>query len=299
MSENPTDDEGSLSLERQSPGDVFGLLSNERRVEILETLGKTPDASLSFSELYDRSDASDSGNFNYHLNKLCGSFVRKSDGYELTYAGRQIVGAIRAGTYTANATVEPIEVGWDCQLCGGGMVAEYSDERAVLRCADCDKGARFSFPPGSLDQFAREELPRAFSRWWHHTVKRITDRFCPTCAGRLDGEIVRPPEGTEDDPKPSMIEFECRRCGTELSVSGATLATAHPIVEGFFAERGFDVSDRHPSQIWGELDASNVAVRSEDPLRIEVQFEHEGETVVAEIGPDATVENVQRHSSEA
>lgn len=294
MVEEREDGTESVTLERQPPEEVFSLLGNELRVEILRILSDAGEDGLSFSQLYDCVDASDSGNFNYHLEKLQGAFVQKTDGYELTYAGEQIVGAIYAGTYTANATVEPTPIESPCLLCGGERVAEYENEIAIIRCTDCEKGAGIPFPPGNLDQFEYSELPSAFARWWHHTVKRIADRFCPTCAGRLDGELIRPPTSDEDGPQPSMTEFECRRCSTQIRVSGATLATYHPIVEGFFAEHGFDTANRHPSQFWGALDVSDVSVSSEDPLEIEVQFTTDGETVIAAIGPDATITDVQR-----
>ncbi|WP_433631307.1 winged helix-turn-helix domain-containing protein [Halomicrococcus sp. NG-SE-24] len=297
MSDGAPDDDPSVVVEKRSPVEVFELLSSGVRVEILRALGETPNEALTFSSLYERVDIADSGNFNYHLGKLVGSFVRESDGYELTHAGKQVVGAMYAGTYTTKATVDPISVGWDCLLCGGEMVVSYDDEKADFRCTDCEKGARFSFPAGSLDQFEREELPQAFARWWHQLMTRIADGFCSICAGRLDGELASPPGGTEDDPQPSHAEFECRRCGGVAEVSGATLATFHPVVEGFFAEHGFDVSTRHGSQVWGEMDAFDATVLSEDPLRLEMRFEHAGETVVAEIDPDATVSCVERRPS--
>jgi hypothetical protein len=298
MSEESSGDESTVSIERQSPDKVFELLTNNVRLEILRVLGETPDEAFTFSELYERVNSTNSGNFNYHLNKLCETFVRKSSGYELTHAGKQIVGAMYAGIYTTNGTVDPISAGWDCLLCGGTMEVWYSDERANFWCTDCDEGAKFSFPAGSLDQFTREELPSAFARWWHHLATQLTDGFCAICAGRLEGELVRPPGGTEDDPQPSEAKFECRRCGNVATVSGGTIATFHPIVEGFFAEHGFDISARHPSQVWGEMDTFDSDILSEDPLRLEMRFEYAGETVVAEIDSDATVSRVQRHPSE-
>lgn len=296
MTDEPSDVDSAVNVERRSPDEVFGLLSSEVRVGILRTLGETPNKALTFSELYDRVEMADSGNFNYHLDQLMGVFVRESSGYELTHAGERIIGAIHAGTYTTNATVEPIQVGWNCLLCGSDMIAEYTNEKAVFRCVDCNEGARFSFPTGSLDQFAREELPYAFARWWHHLGQQFIDGFCSYCAGRMEGELVRLPGGTEDDPKPSQAEFECRRCGAVAIVSGATIATFHPVVEGFFAEHGFDVWASHPSQVWGEMDAFDSAVLSEEPPRIEMQFEYEDEMAVAEIEPDATISRVQRRS---
>lgn len=298
MSDESPDDEPAVHVERRSPDDVFGLLGNEVRVEILRALGETPDDAVSFSALFERVDVADSGNFNYHLDALSGSLVRKSDGYELTHAGRRVVGAIHAGTYTANATIESFSAGWECQLCGGDMAVSYADERAHFRCADCGKGASFPFPPGDLDQFSREELPGAFARWWHHLATRLRDGFCGLCAGRLDGDLVSPPGGTEDDPRPSRAEYTCRRCGSTTWVSGSTVATFHPVVEGFFAEHGFDVSARHPSQVWGEMDVWETVVRSEDPLRLEVRFTHDGEAVVATLEPDATVSHVRRCASD-
>lgn len=294
MAEERENEAESVTLDRQPPEDVFSLLGNELRVEILRVLSESGETGLSFSELHDRVDVRDSGNFNYHLDKLQGVFVHKTDAYELTYAGEQIVGAIYAGTYTANATVEAIPIESTCLLCDGDMIAEYETETAIIRCTDCEKGADIPFPPGTLDQFESPELPSAFARWWHHTVKRIGDRFCPNCGGRLEGSLIRPPTSDEDGPQPSMAEFDCRRCPTRMRVSGATLATSHPVVEGFFVEHGFDTTNRHPSQFWGELDESAVSVTSEGPLRLEVQFTTDGETVIAEIGPNAAITDVQR-----
>lgn len=48
-----------------------------------------------FSELYECADIRDPEQFNYHLDKLIGQFVTKTEnsGYELTEAGRRIEGA--------------------------------------------------------------------------------------------------------------------------------------------------------------------------------------------------------------
>ncbi|WP_276302190.1 winged helix-turn-helix domain-containing protein [Halorussus lipolyticus] len=302
-------------VERRSPDETFELLANEVRVEILRALGDDPRETLGFSELHDRVDIADSGNFNYHLDRLVGAFVRKvgdgSDGdadtgesgggrdgagYELTRAGQQIVGAMYAGTYTTDAAVEPISAGWDCLLCSGEMVVGYADERAHFWCSACDEGAKFSFPPGTVDQFDRDELPGAFARWYHHLMTRLFHGFCGVCAGRMDGEFVRLPGGTERNPETSLLQFTCQRCGTVASSAAETLATFHPVAQGFFAEHGFDVSARHPTQMWGELDACDVEILSEEPPRMEVRFGHDGEEVRAVVEPDATVGQVERRS---
>lgn len=288
-----------VSVKRESPKEIFGLLSNEVRVEILRVLNETAGRTSSFSSLFDQVDVADSGNFNYHLSRLIGSFVQKKeyDGtavYELTHAGRQVVGAFHAGTYTAGATIEPISVGWNCGLCGGDFRVSYEDERAKFLCEDCSKGAIFPFPPGSLEGFPPEDLPEVFARWWHSWVTRITNRFCPACAGRLDGELRSLPKGPPNDPSPAEASFSCQCCGAGVSLSGSTVATMHPMVEGFLSEHGFDVTTRHASQTWGELDLWETTIRSKDPIKLTYTFGHEGDVIIVDIDSDATVTNAER-----
>lgn len=296
-SESSTDDD-SVTVERRSPEDVFGLLGSEVRVEILRALGETPYSSVSFSTLQDRVDVRDSGNFNYHLEKLLGSFVRKDGGYELTHAGQQIVGAMHAGTYTANASMDPFDLDWDCLLCGGGMVAAYDEEYARVYCEDCEKGARFAFPPGTLAQFDREELPGAFGRWVRSVIKRAIAGFCNACGGRVEGELARLPGGTEADPKPSRVVFNCPQCESRAQFSGSSLATFQPRVEAFFADHDLDVTAGHASRAWSQLDVFESMIRSRNPPRLHVVFAYEGERVVVEIEADASVDRIRREEYE-
>jgi len=73
--------------------ETLALLGDERRVAILRELaaaGAVPDSTvtISFSELLDRVGIRDSGQFNYHLGRLRGRFVdRTDDGYRLTSTG--------------------------------------------------------------------------------------------------------------------------------------------------------------------------------------------------------------------
>ncbi|MCH7660071.1 MAG: helix-turn-helix transcriptional regulator [Euryarchaeota archaeon] len=72
------------------PEEAFALLGNETRVAIIRELG-TADDPRSFSDLHAAVGVRDSGGFNYHLQKLVGSFVRRTDeGYELSGAGERI-----------------------------------------------------------------------------------------------------------------------------------------------------------------------------------------------------------------
>ncbi|MFB6206666.1 MAG: ArsR/SmtB family transcription factor, partial [Haloglomus sp.] len=83
-----------------SPDEAFGVLGNETRIQILQTLGEA-DGPLSFTELRDRVGIRQGSQFNYHLDKLVGHFVRKTDdGYELRLAGRRVIYAVLSEAVT-------------------------------------------------------------------------------------------------------------------------------------------------------------------------------------------------------
>jgi DNA-binding transcriptional ArsR family regulator len=71
--------------------ETFGLLSDETRVQILVALAAASERALSFSDLRARVGVADSGQFNYHLDRLCGRLVaRTGDGYALTETGAAV-----------------------------------------------------------------------------------------------------------------------------------------------------------------------------------------------------------------
>jgi hypothetical protein len=258
-------------------------------------MSESPDDAVSFSELRERVGTRDSGHFNYHLGQLAGSFVAKGpDGYSLTYAGSQIVGAMHAGTYTANATIDPIELSEDCPICGGRIHVQYEEETAVMACQDCDEWYNeFGFPPGSLDQFSREELPVAFDRWMRQVVGGVVAGFCTSCAGRVDGRLVAEGEFEALNRAPAHAAFVCRRCGSRLTCSAATPPTFHPAVIGFIYDHGFDVS-REPSwQTWGGIGKPETTLVSDDPLQVDVRFEADGDAIVVTVDADASVADIR------
>lgn len=87
---------GAADHHREGPSEAlasrFDLLSDETRLRIIAALYRGTDGKdldrLSFSELCDRTGIRDTGQFNYHLNRLRDAFVEKRpDGYALTPAG--------------------------------------------------------------------------------------------------------------------------------------------------------------------------------------------------------------------
>lgn len=285
-------DDESVAVERRSPKDVFGLLSNDLRVEILQALG-TSGEPRRFSELREAVGERDSGKFNYHLGKLVGNLVvHDEDGYRLSIAGRKMYGAMISGAYTTEAEIAPFEFGEPCPMCGhDSLVAEYGDEKAQMYCPECENWHNeFSFPPGSLDQFERHELPRAFDRWMQAAVSKVVLGFCGNCGGRVDSYLE--PADEYEDVMPVRARYVCERCSDEVRSYPALPLMFHPKTVSFFDDHGVNVlSDPSWTYFQGEQ-ALDITIASEDPLRARVRFELDGDVLEAIIGPDVDIESV-------
>jgi len=117
-------------VQKADPEEVFAALSDDTRVAILRALWDADEQVLSFSELREAVGIRDSGQFNYHLGKLVGQFVRETDdGYTLTRAGIQINGAIEAGAYTVEASLDPIDLDSPCPTCDSDRTLPAVDVR--------------------------------------------------------------------------------------------------------------------------------------------------------------------------
>ncbi|MEF8806906.1 winged helix-turn-helix domain-containing protein [Natronomonas sp.] len=284
-------DDRTVAVEYQPPGEAFGLLSNDLRVEIVRTLGEAGEP-MSFSAIRGAVGAEDSGQFNYHLRKLVDHFVTHGDeGYTLSMAGDRVYGAILSGAYTANASIAPFEFEGPCPLCGHDTLnAEYEDENAKLSCPDCSEWHNeFPFPPGSLDQFARADLPAAFDRWMHATVTKFFQGFCENCGGRIDGALER---SSENDHVPVRALFECGRCGDELRCSPMLPVLFHPTAVSFLETHGVDVLHDPSWRYYGVDDDVSVEMAGDDPLTARLSITVDGAELTATVGPDVEIEKI-------
>jgi hypothetical protein len=286
MTDDADADAAGIEVERRPPEEVFGLLGNELRVEILEALAADPNEPVAFSALRERVGEPDSGRFNYHLRRLNGVFVaRGEDGYRLTLAGRQLAGAIVAGTYTADATVSPVEVADPCPVCGASpLVVTYADDRATLSCPACEEWSNsFSFPPGALDQYEPDELPAAFDRWMRALFQRIDAGFCTNCAGAVAGRLA-----VETDPP--AVRWSCEHCGDEARTSAALPVFYHPLTQAFLHEHGVDVSTTPSWRVAPLRDVTFEPHADGDGVTVTVTVD--GDALSAVVGPDGRVVDV-------
>lgn len=282
---------------RQRPADVFALLANDIRMDILHTLWDAGPGSFSFSDLHGRVGVEDSGTFNYHLDQLCPEFVTK-DGecYTLTYAGRQTVGSVVSGRFSgAEATdVGPLPAG-DCMHCDGPAEARYEDGAVVVECTACASLIiKMSVPPVVVASTDPSAFLEVFNKHVLTRADRLSRGFCPLCRGRVDATLTVKSEVESITHRSALdVRFTCRECGATPRLNVAAVVMDHPAVVSFLHDLGID---RRETYVW-ELDSlldPEAAVERRDPLELTLVFEIDGETLSVTVDESATVLSHER-----
>ena len=278
----------SNAFEERSPEEAFGLLDNETRLAILWALHDANDA-LSFSELRDRVGVRDSGQFNYHLGELVGTFVRRcedGEGYEPTYAGWRVIGAILAGTFNKRGSLDPFEIDSTCGACGSRVEVDYTDERVTVRCPTCDDSlSGFGFPPGAVEGREREDLPRALHGWSTSVFSSMRSGVCPNCIGPMNARLVEDSEHVNDD---IGVEYACQRCAETAYSSVGSHVLDHPAVVAFHYEHGVNVTET-PSWELAWLREGSATRVGEDSLRARVTVRVDGDELSLLVDENLTV----------
>lgn len=211
-----------------SPDEAFSALGDEARLDILKTLGEA-DGPLTHSELFDRVEYDDASNFDYHLRKVVGHFVRKTDrGYDLRDAGRRVVEAVLSGAITDTPVVEPTRVDRRCPFCAAPIEVGFQDARVELSCTECSGYQRFAgsggrrfteygtlgffyFPPAGLRGRSAAEVLDAAWTWRHVDFLADSSGVCSRCSAALDHSVTV----CEDH---DSTEGNCDRCGRRNAV---------------------------------------------------------------------------------
>ena len=289
-------------VEATEPDEVFTLLSNDTRVGILRALWDSPEHELPFSELFAAVDIDDSGQFNYHLDKLVGTFVAETaDGYELTQAGVQINGAIHAGIYTLSAEIEPITLPDHCQSCGGEQEFRYEDETVVVSCNSCEIVTRVGVPPGTFAEYDREEMPDVAERYLRSVLYHVTRGFCPICDGSVEPSVAplreSVPDGELDGPTGDVpwLRYECQQCGSELESGLVAALVFHPAVVSFHYDRDTPLGGGSVWEFVGAgLDPDRARVRDDSSFRAEVRYPADGTELVVVVDETLSVVETER-----
>jgi hypothetical protein len=285
--------------ETGEPEEAFAALSDETRVDILRALWEADDQRATFSELREAVGVADSGGFNYHLDKLVGRFVRKTDdGYELTLAGLHVNGAIHAGAYTMDGELDPIELDDSCPFCGGTRTFRYEGEKVTIDCSDCAFTLGSPVPPGVFADYDRETAPAVASRYFRTIVGQLSNGFCWYCDGPVTLTVRSLSEISAEEPPGELADlpfanFECERCETVVTSDLGSTMVDHPAVGGFYFEYGVDIRER-PFHTFSALDPDRSDIRDRDPFRASVTFTVDGESLTLVVDEGCEVVDVER-----
>ncbi|KAB1197217.1 MULTISPECIES: helix-turn-helix transcriptional regulator [Haloferax] len=262
---------------------TFATLGNETRLRIVRSLWGVPGGEATFSELQAAVGMRDSGQFNYHLNKLVGRFVQKDDNrYRLSSAGVLVLGAILSGSYTTSDRVPPYAFGDACLNCDATLLATYEDEHARVFCPTCPTFTLSTYvPPRILEQYGREQVHVALDHWGRLTVETLRLGICTNCHSRVDPELRHQTE----DVDVSLVAYECERCPKDSQISLGMYLMRDPAVVSFHHEHGVNL-ESEPFWRLPFLMEESGDMLSEEPVVVEKRIRAGDEVLLATIRED-------------
>ena len=305
----PPDDatDGGSDADRLAPDEAFAVLGDETRMGILRALGDL-DTPVSFSELYARSDADDSGGFNYHLDRMVGHFVERVDGgYRLAPAGRRVAEAVRSGAVTEQPELPMTEVEEPCPYCGAATRVRWRDGSVEQFCTGCagrygrryrESGmpieevegylGRNPLPPAGVRGRSPTETLRAAWTWGELEILSLSAGVCPRCSGAVEWEpVVCEDHESDGGPCPTCggrytvgVRVACTNCILVAGGEPVVALAARTDLLALLAANGHNPvapDDVHAvEQVHG---AYEETVHAADPLRATYTFDLGGESV--------------------
>lgn len=303
--------------------EAFSILGNETRLSILLALWEAYEPfaetnSLRFSELRSRVGLRHGSQFNYHLDRLVGLFVTKTDeGYELTNIGLRIVQTVIAGTGLEDRSIEPTEIAFDCNLCGASTVVVYEDQMLYAVCTECDGfwGHRDDFPdgahnaqwfePAGLTDRTPEEVYKA-ARCKTPVLNGPLRGVCDLCSGPMTASLDICEDHASDglcrtcDLVPrATVRFRCSVCKRIHHLMPVNLVQLHPAGIAFFWDQGIPlVSEGDVQDLPGypEHDLSReveTTVLSLEPPRVRVTIRLEDAELQADVNENLYIREVE------
>lgn len=285
--------------ERLTPADAFSLVGHELRFRILDELARA-DQPLAFSELRDRVEVEDPGQFNYHLGELAGRFVRDAeDGYAATTAGKRVVGSVLSGGLTKQFDVDPVDLDADCSRCGAPLELEFEDANTTVVCDDCGYTVLHVAPPaGVFENCDRADLPDVVDRWLNHRLATLDNGFCLDCVAPLEPEVLpedhpEAPDWVSTTDHGAAVRYVCDRCESSWLTTVAPMLLRRSPVVAFYHDHG---SSERESPAWVDTRSADSEGRivARNPLRVEVTFHCEDDELAVTVDDALAVVDAER-----
>lgn len=311
------DEEGSTL----APDDAFAVLGNETRMEILQALAKSDDP-LSFSKLRDRVGMSDSGQFNYHLDKLTGHFLeRTDDGYGLRRAGERVVESVLSGAVTAAPRIQPTTIDRQCPLCGASVRVSYHQEWVAMSCTECEGIYGESeatrdveaesmeqgylggqpLPPAGIKERTPAEVLEAADTWSSVETLAASTGMCPRCSARLD-QSLRVCENHDasdglceecDYRHAVQIDRSCTNCPFFSEGAAVIGIAANTDLLAFQTSHGLNPVIP-TTEFYGTMLDYNEEIVSTDPIEARFTWAVDGDSITVTIDEKPSVIHVER-----
>lgn len=306
--------------------EAFELLRSEGRLAILWALWEAFDpadspTAIPFSELADRTAYDSPGNLSYHLDKLVGRYVEKTeDGYLLSGTGREIVRAIVSGAMTSNVAFDPFEIDDPCPYCGGLVEVSYADNYIQARCRSCggsypEAGPTVSdvarsarngvitlceFPPAGVRHRGPGDTLGAYLTRASHQAFSMLAGTCPACGGRT-WSSTNVCEAHEADSAPceacgftypAQTLLVCEHCKLRINAATRWLTLRDPRVGSFFQTRGVDVRSGFSMELWSTMDRADVTVQGTDPVALSFRYRLGEDSLRVEVDDELNVTSI-------
>ena len=226
--------------------DVFSLLSDETRLNILLTLGNATTAqepsTFSFNDFWHAVDIDDSGRFNYHLDKLRGSLITKGEaGYQLTYPGILVYKLVESGSFSSHDPRRPTETDIECFECDTTLTVAYEDQLVLIECPSCAETlTRIHVPPGCLRHESGAHLYRAAMQYMIREVASLNHGICPNCGDQASHETMSATDRREDTDTPTVYS-SCSGCGYWMRTGFGMPVALKPTVISFYHDHSIDL----------------------------------------------------------
>lgn len=298
-----------------SAADIFRLLSDETRVDILravavaqaelEEAGSGP-AELAFSDIYDHIDVENTSKLSYHLGELTGTYLRKSEaGYSLSHAGERIVRFILSGNYEEPDSFGPEPVSGVCVFCGEeALEASLSQQFFRIDCTACEQQvAGQPITPAQARTRETAALIRSVKLQSAEDYRQVRRGLCPECGARVTAEVMELPESPLPDADPFLVTSQCEACLRTYNSPLTYSVAYHPASVAFHWDHGIDVTTNgiwefHEYVYEGRWTSQQVA---SDPDAYEVVLRCGDDALRLRLDSTATItatERVRRESRE-
>jgi DNA-binding transcriptional ArsR family regulator len=290
------------------PETVFSALGDETRLRILLELAAVANergvgAGLSFSELRQRVGVEDSGRFNYHLDKLSGSFITKRDGqYVPLGPTMEVASAVHAGTYSSEPGEHSTESDWHCPECGDRLLLRYTGELLFLWC-ERDDGylLAYDIPSGAFEGRSLDGLAAVTYHRATMEINTARQGICPQCWGHTSVSYPVDPEAPPQLHAAGdavQTRLVCDRCWLRYNVPLRAVVASSPTVQSFLRRNGVDPVRAAVTGQAGDATLNwAVSVDEEDPVCASVRLELGTGEVAVDLDADARTLD-RRHSNQ-